>query len=174
MEVFWLEQTEADVPEANDWLNASELACLDRLRIAKRRSDWRLGRWTAKRAVAAYLQVPCCRRFLAQIEVRAATSGAPEVSFVNQPAVAAISLSHRCGIAVCAVASYGGALGCDLETIEPRSEAFIADYFTGEEQAMIARATAEERFRLLALLWRKGAHSRLCAWDFNSTPDVLW
>jgi 4'-phosphopantetheinyl transferase len=44
-------------------------------------------------------------------------------------------------------------LGCDLELIEPRSDAFVADYFTSEEQALVAEAPAAERSRLLALLW---------------------
>ncbi|HUK14966.1 MAG TPA: 4'-phosphopantetheinyl transferase superfamily protein [Bryobacteraceae bacterium] len=162
MDVYWLEQTEGDVPADNDWLSASELTRLDGLRIAKRRADWRLGRWTAKQAVAAYLNVPSHCRCLAHIEVRVTSTGAPEVSFANEPAVAAISLSHRCGRAVCAVAPYGGALGCDLETIEPRSGGFIADYFTDEEQAMVARASPADRFRLLALLW-SGKESALKA-----------
>ena len=44
-------------------------------------------------------------------------------------------------------------MGCDLEMIEPRSDAFVADYFTVEEQALVARASAADRSRLLALLW---------------------
>jgi len=32
-------------------------------------------------------------------------------------------------------------IGCDLEVVEPRSDAFVADYFTSEEQALIARAS---------------------------------
>ena len=53
MHVYWLEQTEANVPEDNTWLSPREVAFADRLRFAKRRADWRLGRWTAKRAGAA-------------------------------------------------------------------------------------------------------------------------
>src|SRR5271157_5967895 len=58
MDVYWLEQAEADVPEGNDWLSASEAVRLNAMRFAKRRADWRLGRCTANRAVAAYLDVP--------------------------------------------------------------------------------------------------------------------
>jgi 4'-phosphopantetheinyl transferase len=54
MDVYWLDQTQADVPAGDEWLCAREAACLARLRFAKRRADWRLGRWTAKRALAAY------------------------------------------------------------------------------------------------------------------------
>ena len=55
MRVFWLEQTEADVPPSNDWLGPAELDRCNAFRFAKRRNDWRLGRWTAKCALAAYL-----------------------------------------------------------------------------------------------------------------------
>ena len=45
------------------------------------------------------------------------------------------------------VALSGVELGCDLEMIEPRSDAFVADYFTAEEQALVARASAADRSR---------------------------
>lgn len=153
MDVYWLEQAESDVPVDDHWLSAGEAARLNAMRFAKRRIDWRLGRWTAKRAVAAYLDLPGQPQALANIEIRPAPSGAPEVFVLDTPAPAAISLSHRDGTALCAIAPSGTALGCDLELIEPRSDAFIADYFTAEEQALVARMSLEEQPRLLALLW---------------------
>ncbi len=162
MDVYWLEQTEADVPAENDWLSASEAVRLNGMRFAKRRADWRLGRWTAKRAVAACLNVPRHPQALTGIEICPAPSGAPDVFLTNKRAAVAISLSHRAGTAVCAVVLSGAALGCDLETIEPRSDAFVADYFTAEEQALAAQASAADRSRLLALLW-SGKESALKA-----------
>jgi 4'-phosphopantetheinyl transferase len=153
MNVYWLEQTQADVPAENDWLSPNEAACLSRLRFPKRRADWRLGRWTAKRALSVYLDVPAHPEVFRKLEIRATTSGAPEVLFDNQPSAVTISLSHSAGTAVCAVATAGVELGCDLEMVEPRSDAFLADYFTVEEQALAARASATDRDRLLALLW---------------------
>ncbi len=153
MNVFWLEQSEADVPAENDWLSENEAARLNTLRFPKRRADWRLGRWTAKRAVSACLDVPAHPQVFKKIDISPAPSGAPEVFFANQPAEFAISLSHRDGIAACAVTTSGSQIGCDLEVVEPRSEAFVADYFTIEEQALVASASADDRPRLLALLW---------------------
>jgi len=156
MEVYWLEQTEADIPTVDDWLSPREVASLNSMRFAKRRTDWKLGRWTAKNALALYflsLKVPAERQVLASIEIRPASSGAPEAFFQNNPAAAAVSLSHRGGIAACAVACSSGILGCDLETVEPRSDAFVADYFTTAEQSFVAEASAVDRPRLLALLW---------------------
>lgn len=149
-DVYWLEQTEVDVPLENSWLSAREQVHLAGLRVAKRAADWRLGRWTAKCALAACLDLPAT---LAQIEIRPSPSGAPE-AFVNGcPVGASISISHRAGMAICAVAPAGVMLGCDLEAIEPHSEAFIADYFTPEEQALLAASPAQDRLRLLAVLW---------------------
>ena len=162
MDVYWLEQTEADVPAANDWLSTNELLRLNGLRFAKRHADWRLGRWTAKRAVAAFQNLSALPHVLARIEIRPAPSGAPEVFVANRPADATISLSHRSGLAMCAVAPGNLRLGCDLEVIEPHSQAFAADYFAGPEQERIASAPAEERDRLLALLW-SGKESALKA-----------
>jgi 4'-phosphopantetheinyl transferase len=153
MEVYWVEQTEAYLPAGNEWLSASETAQLSTFRFAKRRNDWRLGRWTAKVALARYFQLPANPQVLSSIEIRAASSGAPEVFFQNKPAKAAISLSHRSGIAACAVASSTAVLGCDLEIIEPRSDAFLSDYFTAEEQSFVREAAGGDRSRLLALLW---------------------
>ncbi len=151
--MYWLEQAETDVPAENDWLSAAEAVCLSAMRFPKRRAEWRLGRWTAKRALSVCLDVPAQPQVFKKLEIRAAPSGAPEAFFGNQPAAASISLSHRSGTALCAVAKSGAALGCDLEAIEPRSDAFVADYFGSEEQALVASASAEERPRLLALLW---------------------
>src|ERR1017187_9715151 len=104
MQVYWLEQTEGDVPLANDWLSARETICFNGLRFAKRRADWRLGRWTAKHAIASYLNLPDNSHDLAKIEIRPALSGAPEAFVANAPAPVTISISHRNGTALCAIA----------------------------------------------------------------------
>jgi len=153
MKIYWLEQTTAALPTGNQWLSPPEAARLGGLRIPKRRADWRLGRWTAKHAVAAHLNLSIGLAALANIEIRAASSGAPEVFLGGDPANVAISLSHSAGTALCTVSSSGITLGCDLETIEPRSDAFVADYFTPEEQALVAQTSAQDQPLLLTLLW---------------------
>ena len=153
MNVYWLEQTDADVPAENQWLSPGEILSLGRMRFAKRRNDWRLGRWTAKRALAACLNLPCDLVALANIEIRAAASGAPEVFLLNQTSPVTISLSHRASTAMCAIALTGAGIGCDLEVIEPRSNAFIADYLTAREQALVEQTLDEERALLVTVLW---------------------
>jgi len=171
LNVYWLEQTEADVPTVDDWLSGSEAVRLDGMRIAKRRTDWRLGRWTAKRALAITLNLPSHIEALAAIEIRPAPSGAPEAFLADQPVAVPISLSHRAGAAICAVAPSGAALGCDLEVIEPRGNSFVTDYFTSEEQALVERASASDRTRLLTLLW-SGKESALKALGMGLQLDT--
>jgi 4'-phosphopantetheinyl transferase len=162
MDVYWLEQSEADVPEDNEWLGGSEVTFLDGLRFAQRRADWRLGRWTAKRALGVCLHLPDSPSAFARMEIRPAPSGAPEVFLENKRAPLTISISHRNDLAICAVARPGVELGCDLELIEPRSDAFLADYFSAEEQALVTRQSAADRPRVMALLW-SGKESALKA-----------
>jgi 4'-phosphopantetheinyl transferase len=153
MKVHWLEQTEADLPANQEWLSASEVACLNSLRVLKRQRDWQLGRWTAKCALSAYLNTPGDLQSLSDIEIRPAASGVPEAFVAGQQAPVSLSLSHSNGTALCTIAPFGAALGCDLEVIEDRSDAFVADYFTAEERASVAQASAAERSRLVTLLW---------------------
>lgn len=153
MSIAWLEQRQSDVPADNDWLSAEEKNCLGRLRVPKRCDDWRLGRWTAKQAVASYLRRPHDPRHLAGIEIRASDSGAPEIFLQDQPTPLSISLSHSHGTALCTVSSSEMRLGCDVEAIEPRSDAFVSDYFTADEQHIIAQASRGERATFQALIW---------------------
>ena len=153
MDAYWLEQTEADVPAGDQWLNARERFRLAGLRVDKRRADWRLGRWTAKCAVASCLNLPADLNSLVDIEIRAASSGVPEVFLFNQRATISISLSHRAGLALCAVGLSGASLGCDLELVESRDHSFVTDFLTSNEQKLVERAPAGERPLLITLLW---------------------
>lgn len=149
-EIYWLEQEAVDMPFGNYWLTAAEVGRLATLRFAKRREEWRLGRWTGKRAVAAYLAQP---PDLTQIEIRSGASGAPELFVWGRAAPLSISLSHRAGRALCALGDSSAALGCDLELVERRENSFVADYFTPEEQAVIAHALPSRRDHLATLFW---------------------
>jgi 4'-phosphopantetheinyl transferase len=153
MDAYWLEQTEADVPAEDQWLSAEEMSCLARLRFGKRRADWRLGRWTAKRAVASCLNLPFDVHSLKDIEIRAAPSGSPDVFLFNQTAAVSLSLSHRAGKALCVVGLSGRSLGCDLELVESRDHSFVTDFFTANEQKLVDSAPADKLPMLVTLLW---------------------
>jgi 4'-phosphopantetheinyl transferase len=153
MDIHWLEQSAADVPVADDWLSENEVVQLSRFRFAKRRADWRLGRWTAKRAIAASLDLADDHWSLTKIEINAAATGQPKVTLVGRTDHVTISISHCKGIAVCAVAFGDASLGCDLEVIESRGDNFVFDYFTAEEQESIAQIDWGKRAALVTLLW---------------------
>ncbi len=153
MDVYWMEQRQADVAVGERWLSAMEIARLSALHIPKRHADWRLGRWTAKQAVAAYLKLGSDAHTLASIEIRASDSGAPEVFLEDQVGNVAISISHRAQIAACSIAPPDVTLGCDLEVMEARSDAFVEDYFTDAEQELVSCTTPMGRNLLLALMW---------------------
>jgi 4'-phosphopantetheinyl transferase len=146
--VGWLTRSLADVPPDDGWLGPAELEVLAGLRLEKRRSDWRLGRFAAKAAVAAWLGVSASR-----VEIATAADGAPEARLDGREAAAALSLSHRAGRALAVVAETDASVGCDLELIEPRSRAFVADWLTPPEQALVARAGDARRDLVANLLW---------------------
>jgi 4'-phosphopantetheinyl transferase len=145
---WWLTRSLADVPPGDGWLGVAERTALSRLRIEKRRSDWRLGRCAAKAATAAFLGVDPGR-----VEIIAAPSGAPVAQLDGARAEVELSLSHRAGRALAVIAPLGAAVGCDLELVEPRSDAFLDQWLAPSEQALVARAPARERPLVANLIW---------------------
>jgi len=149
---LFVEEAEA-VPRCDDWLCRAERDRLAAMRFAKRRADFRLGRWTSKRAVASYLGRPLAARDLRQIEIASDEDGAPEVFVDGSRAACAISLSHREGRSLCAVAMPEVRVGCDLERVERRSEAFVDQFLAPCEAARVERAVEPHRSRDATLLW---------------------
>ena len=142
----------SSVPPSQQWLAPAEVARLTTLRFAKRRTELRLGRWTAKLAIAAVLGLD--HELLARIEVRPAPTGAPLPFVAGRPAPIAISMTDRADWAVCAVAPPELAVGCDLELVEPRTDAFVRDWFTpAERDAVFAARTEQQRQVLANLVW---------------------
>ena len=144
----WLTRSQADVPAGEAWLGPHERTALAAMRFEKRRDDWRLGRLTAKAAVAARLDVKPGR-----VEIVAAPGGAPEARVDGVAAPVALSLSHRAGRALAVVGAPGTELGCDLELVEPRSAAFVADWLAPAERALVAERMPADRELLVNLFW---------------------
>ncbi len=152
LDTWWLARGEDQLPAAADWLSEAERGRADMLRYTKRRTDFLLGRWTLKLAVAKVLGWPDDPPVLARIEGRTAPSGAPRLHIDGQPASHGVSLTDRAGCAVCLVASDGSAVGCDVEIVEPRSEAFVRDYLTQAEQRLVGTA-GSARDMAANLIW---------------------
>lgn len=148
--VTWLVQDRSDLPASHGWLTADERARLAGLRIAKRRDDFLLGRWTGKLAIAARL-VPAAA--LDAIAIRAASDGAPEAFLDGVPLPFTVSLSHSAGRALAAVGDAGRALGADLEHVEPRSALLVGDFFTAAEAAQVAACPPAWRDHVITVVW---------------------
>ena len=138
--LFWLSQGMGDAPVDDAWLSPREAAWVARMRFPKRRSEFRLGRWTAKKALALYLGRDASAAALRSIEIDRAPDGAPAPLVDGRPAEAYLTMTDRADQAVCLVGPPGTALGCDLELVEPRSDAFVADFLTPAEQGLVAAA----------------------------------
>ncbi|HEX9886570.1 MAG TPA: 4'-phosphopantetheinyl transferase superfamily protein, partial [Longimicrobiales bacterium] len=162
------------VPEDDDWLSPAERAVLAGLGIEKRRRDWRLGRWLAKRAVLGWLESRGRRAPLTGVEILAAPDGAPEVSLPEVVGLVGsrelpaprLSLSHAAGplagladglrsdggrtgagggaMGFAALVEGTASLGCDVERVESRSRRFLADYLVTGERDFVEGAITEE------------------------------
>jgi 4'-phosphopantetheinyl transferase len=149
--VYWLTRNLSDVPQDNDWLSEEELNVLSGFRFEKRRNDWRLGRWTVKQAIRAYLAQPDCR--LSSLDIRAASDGAPEAFQNREPLNISISISHAAKRSLCAVGPQDCEIGCDLEVLEPREDSLIQDYFTPKEIELCFNTAPDNRTVITNLIW---------------------
>lgn len=130
--IHWLVQTPDDLPPSFDWLSPEEWLRFNNFSHPKRRGDWLLGRWTAKRLAA---NVFGGNQHLSEIAVLAALDGSP-VLYINGQARFSLSISHSNRHALCALVE-AGALGADIEQVAPRIPGFVQEYFTSEEQALV-------------------------------------
>ncbi len=161
----WLIQSTTDLPAlpAEAWLSPPEQARLATLQVAKRRREWLLGRWTAKRLVQAHLVAAGLREpALAALEITPAPDGSPQLGAVAQaddPVLGAalrtlrLTISHSGERAFCALAPAQTLIGADIENVAPHSAAFVGDYFTPDEQALVAAAPPVLRDTLVTALW---------------------
>jgi len=143
-------QTSAEVPENDDWLSEEEKKVSAGFRVPKRRNDWRLGRWTAKRAICLYQNLN--DGILPSLEIRAAQDGAHLAFFKGEYGAVSISISHSRDRGLCLVGPGSFSIGCDLEWVEPREENFAADYFTPEEISLVLQAPVQ-RDLAETLIW---------------------
>jgi 4'-phosphopantetheinyl transferase len=146
--VTWLTQVQADLPGSQTWLSSGERARLDRMQVPKRRNDFLLGRWTAKRVMAALLG----GRAYAEIDVRASGDGSPQAYVDGVASRWSVSLGHSAGRAI-AVVRPSGLIGADIERVEPRSQGLVDDFFTPDEVAWVAARAPAERDRSIAVIW---------------------
>ena len=156
------------------WLTPFENARLARFSVPKRREDWLLGRFTAKRLVQKAAAVALGRTVAPEsFEVAAESSGAPFVRHVSGERLPlSITISHSRSNAFCALLAVPGAqIGADLEFVEPRSPGFVRDFFTPAEAAACEESPVVERALLANAIW-SAKESVLKALGFGLTVDT--
>jgi 4'-phosphopantetheinyl transferase len=156
--LVWHSASEQQIPTDPAWLTPTERARAETLRFTKRRNDYLLGRFAGKSAVARAIGLDLRPASLRRIEVRNRSGGpergAPEAFIDGCAAHFEISLTDRAGWGICMLNPAGSRVGCDLELVEERSDAFVADYLTSEEQAFVAAGSdAQVRSLRANLVW---------------------
>ena len=183
----YLLQSEADVAPGDEWLTSAERERLAAFPVEKRRRDWRLGRWTAKRLLAALDGVSPTEDGLRRYTVWPTASGVPVAHKEGASLPRRISLSHSHGIALVLAGEPPAAhptlafvLGCDLERIEPRVRGFEEDYLTERERAHVAAAPLRDLATTLfwtgkeSVMKALGEGLRLAAQSVEVEPTSDW
>ncbi len=150
----WLARGESQVPQGQQWLTGTEAARASTMRFTKRRTEYLLRRYAGKCAVAAAVGLPHDPGSLGRIGVLNRMTGAPYVEVDGRTLGLDVSLTDRAGWAVCLVGPDLGAVGVDLEIVEPRSDGFVRDFLTAAERDVVADAPGPDAHDAVAnLIW---------------------
>jgi len=133
-------------------LSPREETILSGLGIVPRRRKWLLGRLAAKLLVRE--MSPESRLVDSHISVLNQPSGEPFVLIEGHGGWShPISISHRSAIGMAAAPTDSHArIGADLETVEPRDEALVRQFFTDDEAAAV-EASGDDRNLVMARIW---------------------
>jgi 4'-phosphopantetheinyl transferase len=181
--IHWLVQSTAVHPKLAigapppEMLSGDEKEHLTTLTKPKRRADWLLGRWTAKHLLQDLFRREC--GFEAPLDALSILNGvthAPVVKCHVNGIVGAttpsLSISHSNRHAFCAaVRDPARTLGADMERIEPRSPAFVRDYFTAAERELIHETPRPMQDTLVNAIW-SGKEATLKALQLGLTVDT--
>jgi 4'-phosphopantetheinyl transferase len=172
--INWLLQTTSDHPDlARGIAPAGLLSDAEQVRSAalktdKRRRDWLLGRWTAKRLIQSYIERQTGLRLaLDALIIDTDPDGAPHVIADCKLRIAdyapnlqsiicnlQLSISHSGDRAFCALVEGSAVpIGADIERIEPRDWQFVEDYFTAAEIPHVWLAPAEQHETVITAIW---------------------
>ena len=178
--IRWLVQSMEDAPDVTEaWLGAQETARLAGLTLSKRRRDWLLGRWTAKRLLQSVLaeeeQAPLP---LTSIAIDNDPDGAPFAARAEGDHLwrlpVSLSISHSHGVALCAAADLrwtpSVTVGADIEFVEPRARSFVHDFFAPEEIELLARVEGEDGEQKSGFLEKPDFY-----WtDYDGLATAIW
>lgn len=144
----------ADAVAPDGLLSAEERERYESFRVPKRRRDWLLGRWTAKRLIADYLAQRGTPTPFDQIIIRTRSNGSPYAVLFDEELSFSLSISHSAAYSFCALTDRaGGTVGADIEVIEPRPLSLAEQFFTAEELAQVLARLEAERDLWITLVW---------------------
>jgi len=138
-------------------LGDAELAAYQAFPSEKRRQDWLLGRWTAKRVVSRLAgHTRPAEDYLRNIQVLRTETGEPSVVFPNRQGLppVVLSISHAGG--KCFVAATDDRtcrIGVDLEPIEMRHHGLVRDFFTEAERETVHSSPDDVTDLVTNLIW---------------------
>ncbi|MCL4262263.1 MAG: 4'-phosphopantetheinyl transferase superfamily protein [Anaerolineae bacterium] len=152
--IHWLTQILDEIP-AEDYLTDVEIARFQELKTEKRRADWLLGRWTAKRLLQTVLwEKDGVTLPLDMITITNNPDGDPDYRLPITDHRFSISISHAHGRAfVAAVEKDHAPIGADMELIQPRPAGFAEEYFTLAEIALGYGLVGSERAVWETAVW---------------------
>ena len=180
--IHWLTQTHTELPtparamEMGGYLTEEEETKLLTLRTNKRREDWLLGRWTAKRLLQTVIwekngtSLP-----LDLITITNNADGVPDYRLPDEDHKFSISISHSHGRAfVAAIEKANAPIGADLEKIEQRPSGFVESYFTRAEQTAVLACAPNQYLQnvLMTAIW-SAKESVLKALHLGLSVDTL-
>ncbi|NTV63429.1 MAG: 4'-phosphopantetheinyl transferase superfamily protein [Oscillochloris sp.] len=171
--IDWLIVERNRLPSPEQFLAPPEQERYAALRSEKRRQDWLLGRWAAKRLLRRHMARRGLDLPLGAALILSDPDGAPRVAAwglaLACPHIGVeleriqISLSHSGERALCAMIGSGPtpiyiptsamALGADIEQIATRSAAFAQSYDTERELALLAAAPPDRYDTLSTVIW---------------------
>jgi len=120
---------EGEGEEGLAFLSANEQKMLAGLRFEKRRREWLMGRWTAKRLLS--VQLGCAP---GELSIEPEAGGAPVVWRGGERVPGCLTISHRGERALAAwTDAEGMRIGADLEKVGEINPTWMADYLTEVE-----------------------------------------
>ncbi|MGE5222610.1 MAG: 4'-phosphopantetheinyl transferase family protein [Omnitrophica WOR_2 bacterium] len=157
--IRWLVASSLALPVPQGLLHRSEQEQWQSLCHPKRRREWLLGRWAAKRLLqATFKESLGLAPPLNCLVIRNDSYGVPDAMLdlggVCWELPVAISISHSGEYAVSASAwDSSGKIGVDLERIEPRAQGFIHAYFRDLEIHQVLEVPPGERDLAITTIW---------------------
>ena len=153
--IHWLVARPGAGLDKAEFLLPEELAEGARFRHPGRRRQWLLGRAAAKVLLLRLRGVGGNAAAARSLRIVRQDAGWPQAcTAAGEPLPLSLSISHSGERALCAVCPKAvGALGADLEKIEPRSAAFLEDFYTEAERRLLSRLSGRERETAVNAVW---------------------